>query len=53
MKYSGKGLNVVVRIINKVFKTGRKYAKDFKQNMTILFDEFLPQWNYKAVPQLE
>ena len=24
-----KGLNVVVRMLDKVYKTGRKYAKDF------------------------
>ena len=26
------------------------YAKDFKKNMTIKFDEHLPKWNYTAVP---
>jgi hypothetical protein len=45
-----KGLKVVVRIIDKIFKTGRKYAKDFKQSLTIEFDDFLPKWNYTAVP---
>lgn len=46
-----KGLKVVVRIIDKVFETGRKYATDFKANMTILFDELLPKWNYTVIPQ--
>ena len=45
-----KGLNVVVRMLDKVYKTGRKYAKDFKENMTIKFDEHLPKWNYTAIP---
>lgn len=45
------GLNVVVRIIDKVFETGRKYAKSFKENMKIQFDEVLPKWNYTAIPQ--
>lgn len=44
------GLSVVVRIIDKVFETGRKYADSFKKNMTINFDEYLPKWNYTAVP---
>lgn len=44
------GLSVTVRILEKVYKTGRKYAKDFKEKMTIRFDEFLPSWNYTAVP---
>jgi hypothetical protein len=25
-------------------------ADDFKQTMRIVFDEVLPQWNYRAVP---
>ena len=45
-----KGLNVVVRMLDKVYATGRKYAKDFKNNMTIKFDDFLPKWNYTAIP---
>lgn len=47
------GLNVVVRIIDKVFKTGRQYASDFKQTMSIQFDDYLPKWNYTAIPQNE
>lgn len=45
-----KGLSVVVRIIDTVFQTGRKYAAHFKKNMTIKFDECLPNWNYTAIP---
>lgn len=48
-----KGLNVVVRIIDKVFETGRKYATDFKKNMTIQFDDLLPKWNYTAIPHAD
>ena len=48
-----KGLKVVLRIIDKVFETGRKYANDFKKNMTIQFDELLPKWNYTAIPQTD
>ena len=46
-----KGFRATVRIIDKVYETGRKYAADFKQNMTILFDEILPKWNYTTVPE--
>lgn len=46
------GLGVTVRILDKVYETGRKYAADFKANMTIVFDEFLPKWNYRAVPEI-
>lgn len=50
---TAKGLKVVVRIIDKVFETGRKYAADFKKNMTIQFDDILPKWNYTAIPQTD
>ena len=44
------GLKVFTTILNKIFKTGRKVADDFKKNMRIQFDEYLSQWNYVAVP---
>lgn len=44
------GLKVFTSILNKTFKIGRKVADNFKENMRIQFDEFLPQWNYVAVP---
>jgi hypothetical protein len=47
---TGKGLEVSVDIIDKVYETGRKCAKGFKQNMKIVFDELLPKWNYRAIP---
>ena len=45
------GLGVTGRILDKVYETGRKYAADFKQNMKIIFDDHLPKWNYRAVPE--
>ncbi len=47
-----QGLRVTVNLLDKVYQTGRKAAEDFKQNMPILFDDLLPQWNYRAVPQI-
>ena len=44
------GLKVFVDLIDKKYKTGRKIARDFKKNMKIIFYEYLPQWNYRAVP---
>ena len=46
------GLNVLTTILDKTYQTGRKVADDFKLNMKIVFDEFLPQWNYTAKPEL-
>ena len=47
-----QGLAVTVNILDQVYETGRKVAADFKETMTIIFDDILPQWNYTAVPQL-
>ena len=47
---TSKGLKVFTSIIDKTFETGRKVADDFRENMRIQFDEYLPQWNYVAVP---
>lgn len=47
------GLSVTVKIIDKVYETGRKAVDGFKETMRIVFDDFLPQWNYTAVPNRE
>ena len=44
------GLRVTANIIKKVYETGRKYSADFKETMRIIFDKFLGQWNYRAIP---
>ncbi len=51
--HTRQGLTVTVQIIDKVYQKGRKVAQDFKQTMRIVFDDFLPQWNYTAVPNAE
>ena len=45
------GLEVEVRVLEKVYETGRKCAAGFKETMKIVFDELLPKWNYRAVPE--
>jgi hypothetical protein len=47
-----RGLKVFVPILDKLYQTGRKVAHDFKHQMTIVHDAFLPQWNYRAVPSI-
>ncbi len=44
------GLTTTVDILDKTYETGRKYAKDFRENMPIIFDSYLERWNYRAVP---
>ena len=38
---------------NKIYVTGRTYAAEFKSTMKILFDDHLPKWNYRALPQTD
>ncbi len=45
------GMRVKVSILDKVYATGRKCAAGFKKAMKIVFDSFLPKWNYTAVPK--
>jgi hypothetical protein len=44
-------LSVVVNVIDKIYETGRKVANGFKETMKII-DEYLPKWNYRAVPSI-
>jgi len=46
------GLKVFVSILDQVFQTKRKVEDGFKENMPIVFDDYLPQWNYTAFPAL-
>ena len=46
-----KGLKVVVKVLDKVYETGRKCAAGFKESMKIAFDKTLPKWNYRAISQ--
>jgi hypothetical protein len=45
------GLTIKVSILEKVYETGRKCAAGFKKTMKIVFDKFLPKWNYRAAPE--
>lgn len=45
------GLTVFATVVDKMYETGRKVTEEFKQTMKIIFDDFLPQWNYTAKPQ--
>jgi hypothetical protein len=47
------GLGVFSTIRDKVYATARKVSKNFKENMKIVFDEYLGKWNYRAIPQVK
>jgi len=48
---TGTGLKVQVRVLEKVYETGRTCAAGFKETMKIVFDKILPKWNYRATPE--
>ncbi len=45
------GLKVIASIFNRVYETGRTVVAGFKESMRIVFDDYLGQWNYTAVPE--
>ena len=45
------GLSVVVNLMDKVYAKGRQVADGFLETLPIIFDEYLPKWNYRAIPQ--
>jgi hypothetical protein len=36
--------------MDKIYQTGKKASDFFMEKMPIVFDKFLPKWNYKAMP---
>jgi hypothetical protein len=44
------GLRTTLKTLTKAYEKGRKATDAFLEAMPIVFDEFLPQWNYTAVP---
>jgi len=45
------GLKTTVNVIRRLYNTGRQVAADFKTSLPIVFDDRLPKWNYRAIPQ--
>ena len=45
------GLKVLSTIKNKVYATGRKVRENFKENMKIVFDDYLGKWNIEPFPK--
>ena len=44
------GLQTTVEILAGDYKTGLKVPNGYKKNMRIVFDDDLPTWNYRAIP---
>ena len=43
-------LKVTVAILEGTYETGKQCAAYFIQNRRIVLDDFLPRWNYRALP---
>ena len=46
------GLSVVVDIVDKVYKTGRKVSQAVIDAVNIVRDDVLPRWNYRIMPRI-
>ncbi len=46
-----QGLKTTVNVIHQKYLAGREATEDIKRDLEIVYDELLPQWNYRAIPQ--
>ena len=44
------GLRTTVNVIRRCYAAGRNATDEMKQQLRIQYDEFLPKWNYTALP---
>lgn len=47
------GLRVTLNVIDKIYHRKRQPSARFFERMPILFDDFLPDWNYIAAPGVD
>lgn len=45
------GLKTTVNVMRRNYLTGRNATVEIKRNLKIVFDEHLPKWNYRAIPE--
>ena len=46
------GLKTTVNVIHRVYETGRNAIEAMKQDLKLLFDDLLPNCNYRATPEI-
>jgi hypothetical protein len=46
------GLKATVNVIRRCYETGRNATEQMKQDLGIIYDDLLPRWNYRAVPEI-
>ncbi|MCB9940207.1 MAG: hypothetical protein H6823_18365 [Planctomycetaceae bacterium] len=45
------GLKTTVNVIRHIYEAGRNATDEIKRNLKIVYDDLLPKWNYRAIPQ--
>lgn len=45
------GLKTTVNVIRRNYLTGRNATAEIKHSLKVVFDEHLPKWNYRAIPE--
>lgn len=45
------GLRTSVHVIRRHYETGRNATQEMKRRLGIMYDTFLPKWNYRALPK--
>jgi Rhodopirellula transposase DDE domain len=48
---TSKGLSVTVDFLPGDYPVGEKAPSGFKKTMAVIFDDILPKWNYRVLPQ--
>ena len=44
------GLKTTVNVMRRSYLTGRNATAEMRRNLKTVFDEHLPKWNYRAIP---
>jgi len=44
------GLTTTVNVIHRAYSIGRNATDEMKENLRLIFDDFLPNWNYRTAP---
>ena len=46
------GLKTTVNVIRRCYETGRNATEEMKKNLGVIYDDLLPRWNYRAIPNM-
>ena len=46
------GLKTTVNVIRRIYESGRNATDEMKRDLKIVYDDLMPKWNYRAIPQI-